>query len=471
MQPQGSGIYECRQLATHPYLSRFATGSEDKSVAIWDYDERFMVFDTKLPSKAQVAAYSSDGKMLAIGMTEADFVVFTGGDSEDGKLIKVCYKKAVVPTSKAPKPRSRKKESKLSQQMEANAEEANNKKGKQKLFKVNEEVSDIKFAPDDSLLAVGSRDNNIYIYDVKKNFRLIGICKGHSSYITHIDWSQEKWMLKPGGDDSNFNKFCIQRNGVPAGHSSYIIQSDAGDYEHLFWWHSPPNYRHNGRWEQFRDTADMCDTEWHTWTCTLGFPVMGIWPEYSDGTDVNTVDRSKSRNLVVTGEDTFEVRLFRFPCLRIGEWGADNRKNAKGKTSKGHMSHVMQVRFSKRDEVVLSAGGIDCCIFQWRHIDEETGEAAVALEDQYEDLEKDSKPSVMVEDVPNPDDTLDDTIKTLDDVEQPQPVQNFDNENAEVENEGEGEVEKDQNETVQNSENENAEVQNEGEVEKDQNEA
>ena len=133
------------------------------------------------------------------------------------------------------------------------------------------------------------------------------------------------------------------------------------------------------------------------------------------------------------------------------------------------MSHVMQVRFSKRDEVVLSAGGIDCCIFQWRHIDEETGEAAVALEDQYEDLEKDSKPSVMVEDVPNPDDTLDDTIKTLDDVEQPQPVQNFDNENAEVENEGEGEVEKDQNEAFDN---ENAEVENEGEgeVEKDQNE-
>ena len=86
---------------------------------------------------------------------------------------------------------------------------------------------------------------------------------------------------------------------MPAGHSSYILQSDAGDYEHLYWWHAPPNYKHNGRWEQFRDTADMCDTEWHTWTCTLGYPVMGIWPEYSDGTDVNTVDRSKSRNVVV----------------------------------------------------------------------------------------------------------------------------------------------------------------------------
>ena len=50
----------------------------------------------------------------------------------------------------------------------------------------------------------------------------------------------------------------------------------------------------------------------------------------------------------------------------------------------------------------------------------------------------------MVEDVQNPDDTLDDTIKTLDDVEQAQTFQNSENENAEVQNEGE--VEKDQNE-------------------------
>ena len=88
-------------LATHPYLSRFATGSEDKSVAIWDYDERFMVFDTKATIESTGCCYSSDGKM-PIGMTEADLLVFTGGDSEDGKLIKVCYKKAVVLQAKRP---------------------------------------------------------------------------------------------------------------------------------------------------------------------------------------------------------------------------------------------------------------------------------------------------------------------------------------------------------------------------------
>ena len=57
-----------------------------------------------------------------------------------------------------------------------------------------------------------------------------------------------------------------------------------------------------------------------------------------------------------------------------------------------------------------------CCTFQWRHINEETGEAAIALEDQYGDIEtNDNKPpNVVIQNVENPDDVLDDTVKTLD---------------------------------------------------------
>eukprot|EP00955_Chlamydomonas_euryale_P117744 366495-Chlamydomonas_euryale.AAC.2 len=36
------------------------------------------------------------------------------------------------------------------------------------------------------------------------------------------------------------------------------------------------------------------DTRWATWTCVLGFPVMGIWPPGTDGTDINSCDRSPS---------------------------------------------------------------------------------------------------------------------------------------------------------------------------------
>jgi len=40
-------------------------------------------------------------------------------------------------------------------------------------------------------------------------------------------------------------------------------------------------------------TYNQRDASWATWTAEIGFPVMGIWPEYSDRTDVNAVYRAK----------------------------------------------------------------------------------------------------------------------------------------------------------------------------------
>lgn len=63
-------------------------------------------------------------------------------------------------------------------------------------------------------------------------------------------------------------------------------------------------------------TYDTRDVQWHTWTCILGFPVMGIWPKNSDGTDVNSLDRSKSGQLLVTADDFGLVKLFNYPCVK-----------------------------------------------------------------------------------------------------------------------------------------------------------
>ena len=40
----------------------------------------------------------------------------------------------------------------------------------------------------------------------------------------------------------------------------------------------------------------------------------GIWPEGSDGTDVNTVGRSNNRKVLATGDDFGKVNLFTYPA-------------------------------------------------------------------------------------------------------------------------------------------------------------
>jgi len=54
-----------------------------------------------------------------------------------------------------------------------------------------EEISDIKFSPNNKFCAVGSHDNKIYIYNANEKWKKKGKrpLNKHSSYITHLDWS------------------------------------------------------------------------------------------------------------------------------------------------------------------------------------------------------------------------------------------------------------------------------------------
>ncbi|KAJ7398332.1 hypothetical protein BTVI_126260 [Pitangus sulphuratus] len=125
-------------------------------------------------------------------------------------------------------------------------------------------------------------DKHITLWDATTHHPIWDkIIEGHSSFITHLDWSVN---------------------------SQYLV-SNSGDYEILYWIPSAC--------KQVVSVETTRDIEWATYTCTLGFHVFGVWPEGSDGTDINAVCRSHGRKLLSTGDDFGKVHLFSYPCSQF----------------------------------------------------------------------------------------------------------------------------------------------------------
>jgi WD40 repeat protein/Ca2+-binding EF-hand superfamily protein len=202
----------------------------------------------------------------------------------------------------------------------------------------SKEISIVRYSPDGSQLAVGAHDARIYMFNVSKGYPLENsrICKGHHSTITHLDFSK----------------------------NSKVLMSNCTSYEILFW--DVDSCR-----QDTRGASNNKNEEWASWTCTLGWPVQGVFPPCTDGTDVNSVDRCKEGGLIATGDDFGKVNLFRYPCLK----GSANLKFV------GHSSHVTCVKFSANSKYLISIGGNDKSIFQWKVEMDNAGDNAEYQED------------------------------------------------------------------------------------------
>ena len=108
---------------------------------------------------------------------------------------------------------------------------------------------------------------------------------------------------------------------------------------------------------------NVVGVSWSTWTCTLGWPVLGTWEKGWDGTDINAVSRSPSGNLLASADDFGKLRVFSYPCTLEG---------APCSSYSGHSSFVQNVTWlhganKSSDEYVITVGGNDKCVFQWRN--------------------------------------------------------------------------------------------------------
>uniref|UniRef100_A0A1A8MXI3 Echinoderm microtubule associated protein like 1 n=1 Tax=Nothobranchius pienaari TaxID=704102 RepID=A0A1A8MXI3_9TELE len=271
-------IDELWGLAVHPLKSQFLTCGYDRQVCLWDSNTHQLVWTKSLEDTAQSAGFHPSGAVVAVGTQTGRWLVL---DTDSKDLVTV------------------------------------HTDG-------NEQLSVMSYGPDGSFLAIGSHDNYIYVYAVAENGRKysrVGKCSGHSSFITHVDWSVD---------------------------SQYLV-SNSGDYEILYWIPSVC--------KQVVSVETTRDIDWATYTCTLGFHVFGLWPDGSDGTDVNAACRSSDRNLLATGDDFGKVHLFSYPCAQF---------RAPSHVYSGHSSHVTNVSFLFDDSFLVSTGGKDMSVMQWR---------------------------------------------------------------------------------------------------------
>ncbi|KAK7902027.1 hypothetical protein WMY93_018796 [Mugilogobius chulae] len=149
-----------------------------------------------------------------------------------------------------------------------------------------EVIHEMKFSPDGAYLAVGSNDGLVDVYAVAQRYKKVGECSKSSSFITHLDWSLD----------------------------GKVLQTNDGAGERLF-------YRMPlGKPALSRE--EVKGQRWASWSGVLGPEVSGIWPKYSDTTEVNAVDANHSAAVLVSGDDMGLVKLYRFPCHRKG--GADH---------------------------------------------------------------------------------------------------------------------------------------------------
>ena len=91
-------------------------------------------------------------------------------------------------------------------------------------------------------------------------------------------------------------------------------------------------------------------------TARFSWETQGIWPPCSDGSDINTVDRSNSKNLIATGDDFSKIKIFEYPVCQ---------KNQIYNAYKGHSSHITGVKWSFDDKFLISTGGLEKSIIQW----------------------------------------------------------------------------------------------------------
>jgi len=236
-----------------------ATGGEDRWLCIWDNNTKLLLARVKAYAPMRSICWDNTGSYIAIGTAGGSFGVYQFSANGSSHNANSRGKTSLVRSDNSPK----------------TYVDARNRQNTEYSLSLicqrrdcNEDISDVKFSSNNRMLAVASHDNFIDIYATKFNetkpigpastgivktladpkplpaaeCKYLKRLRGHSSFVTHIDWSADNTLLR----------------------------STCGAYEILYWDVAA------GR--QILNSTDNteADSKWNSHNSIFGFEVGGV---------------------------------------------------------------------------------------------------------------------------------------------------------------------------------------------------
>eukprot|EP00814_Leptocylindrus_danicus_P009417 CAMPEP_0116006440 /NCGR_PEP_ID=MMETSP0321-20121206/1730_1 /TAXON_ID=163516 /ORGANISM="Leptocylindrus danicus var. danicus, Strain B650" /LENGTH=2265 /DNA_ID=CAMNT_0003474995 /DNA_START=74 /DNA_END=6868 /DNA_ORIENTATION=- len=286
-------------LAAHPFEARFITVGSDRYLRVWCAFQHILLKSIELEMKSYACTYSPDGQFVAVGFTSTYNQKNSASCSLfDGKWVILDEDDEFAVVFEA-----------------RDASKA---------------VTEIKWSPNGQIIAIGSRDTNIYLYKkdngVVPRFSIVSIFEQHNSQITSLDFSADSKCIRSNCDAKELYFFSTEEATCDIAPS------------------------------RIRDLA------WETQTCTLSWAVHGVWPRQNDGTDIAALDCNLKSNdgsyIIAVGDNFGRLKLFNFPCLS---------PCSLSKSYHGHSGLVSGVKWIGTGSHLVSCGRKDQAIMVWKH--------------------------------------------------------------------------------------------------------
>ena len=278
-------------LSIHPTLDIFVTTGDDALLRVWDSISHSTLRTMELEMPSRCCAFSPDARRIAVGFGSP--IVSAPGKKFEGKWV-------LLET--------------------ADYHPIHEARDSMKY------LTEMKYSPNGEILAIGSADNKIYLYNILANCTLIATLGQHHSFITGLDFSSDSaWLQSNCG-----------------GYELHFFEADTGMFV--------PNH------------SRMRDVEWASQNCTMGWNVQGLWTPYRDGVECTAVDCNFTRRdtgSIAAGGDNFgRVQIARYPCLE---------SKAIMKRYKYCANPINRIHFSTNNAYLFAVCGADKMIMQFTH--------------------------------------------------------------------------------------------------------